>query len=188
MRQLLLVAAIIAASTSAAFGTATPTRTPTLTPTLTPTITETPTSTPTRTPTSTATATPTRTPTYTPTSTATLTHTPTITPTPNDTLVQRGTRFNSTTQQLLEGFSLSAKKLGFYNLLRLFVRQVRIPASNATALGLGDVGSVTSIVSFAADGTDAELMLPNTDYVVVGNDVVPVGDHSSEIWLITYRP
>jgi len=139
--------------------------------------------------------TPTTTPTVTPTSTPTFTatNTPTLTPThtPNTTLAKIGKPFNVETKRLLEGFSPAAKQLGLYDLLSLSVRQVRVPATDETALGLSDVGTVTSILAFDASSQDPAskgLLLQGVDYSVSGRDVIPIGDHSGEIWIITYRP
>lgn len=142
------------------------------------------------TPTETATPTHTHTPTHTPT------NTPTVTPTntPNVTLKDlAGSPGRLTAAQIsdLVDFAPGAKRAGFDKIVRAGVRQVRLPATNATALGLRDVRVVTSIVAFvAADGAPATkaLLAENVDFTVVNGDVIPAGDSSAQIWVITYRP
>lgn len=71
------------------------------------------------------------------------------------------------------------------------VKQVRIDATNAVALGLTDVGDVISILAFTTSGlaiASKALLDVTTDYAVAGGDVTPVGDHSAQTWVITYTP
>jgi hypothetical protein len=141
------------------------------------------------TPTVTATATP----------TATVTATGTITPTP--------ALANLTTREgeLLESYDPALKQAALATKIQSLitavntlttasgvrVKQVKTAATNATALGLSDVGTVISIVAFttssgaiAAKGILAEGA--GADYTVAAGDVTPVGDHSSQTWVITY--
>ena len=189
-----LIAVLLLATMSAAVAqtpTDTPTGTPTQTPTNTPT--ETPTETPTDTPT--ATNTPTDTPTQTPTITATATKTPTFTATPtktpNRSLQTPGTRLTTKLRSLLQDFSPAGKAAGVADLIGLCGRQRTLPATNATALGLTDVSTVTSVEAFVTtSGAPASktLLLETVDFTVGGGDITPVGDHSAETWGITYRP
>ena len=147
--------------------------------------TNTPTSTPTHTPTHTPTSTPTLTPTLTPTRTPAATHTP------NNTLLQRGERLTGRRLSLLEDFSPAGKAADLGDIVSLGVRQVRLPATNATALGLTDVGTVTSILAFTASSGAAAtkaLLVEGTDFTVSGGDITPAGDASTQLWVITYRP
>lgn len=146
---------------------------------------DTPTQTPTLTPTQTPTRTPTLTPTLTPTST------PTSTPTINVTLEQRGALLTDKRVSLLRDYAPGAKAANFGEVLRLGTRQVRLPATNATALGLTDVRVVTSIVAFTtATGAAATkaLLVEGTDFTVSGGDITPSGNSSAQTWVITYRP
>jgi len=139
----------------------------------------------------TATPTLTGTPTATLTPTKTLTPTPTKTSTPNDTLGQKGKLLTAGRMATIVDFAPGAKAAQLAEILQLAVRQVRLPSTNATALGLTDVGTVTSIEAFVlSSGAAASkaLLTPGTDYTVHAGDVTPVGDHSSELWVITYRP
>jgi len=139
----------------------------------------------------TPTQTPSSTPTDTPTPLSTNTPTFTATPTINVTLQSLGKPLTERRRQLLNSFSPACKQADCAELSALGVRQVRIPATNATPLGLADVSTVTSILAFvASSGAPATqtLLQEPTDYTVGGGDVTPVGDHSSELWVITYRP
>lgn len=157
-----------------------------------PTVTEGPaTATPTEVP---ATATPTHTATLTPTvptATPTHTHTPTITPTINVSRVQIGQRLTQARLNRLTNFCPGCRAGNLSEILQLGVRQVQVKATNATALGLEDVGVVTSILAFVnASGAPATqtLLIEGTDYTVADGDVTPAGDASAQTWLITYRP
>lgn len=169
LRRLTLIAVVLTAvlllHTAAHAQTATPTRT--ATPTLTPTPTQTPT--------------PTRTPTPTPT--------PTLTP--NLTLQTPAAPLNAKIRSLLNDYSPASKAANLASILGLASRQRTLPATNATALGLTDVTTVTSVEAFTTStGAPATktLLLQNIDFTVGGGDITPIGDHSAETWVITYRP
>lgn len=73
----------------------------------------------------------------------------------------------------------------------LATKQVRIAATNAVALGLTDVSAVVSILAFVTSSGAAStkhLLDLTTDFTVASGDITPVGNHSSETWVITYRP
>ena len=75
--------------------------------------------------------------------------------------------------------------------MTLAIRQVKRQGTNGAALGLKDVGTVTSIIAATtADGALATqtLLTEPTDYTVAHGDITAVGNHSSETWIITYRP
>lgn len=143
--------------------------------------TETPTQIPTQTPTQTLTQTPTRTP----------TSTPTATNTPNVTLQHRGGLVTHRRLSLIKDFSPAAKAADLGELAQLSVRQVRLPATNATALGLTDVRVVTSILAYTTSSGAAAtkaLLVEGTDFTVANGDVTPTGNSAAQTWVITYRP
>lgn len=178
--------------------TLTPTNTPTETPTPTATLTPTETATPTETPTETPTATPTDTPLPTQTPTFTRTPTVTVTPTwtPDVTLLERG-ECTTLAKRQRRREDLNRVSSGLGDIVALSTRQIRVAATNATTLKdrdgrtICDVALVTSIEAFvAADGSPAAqtLLIQGTDYTVTNGTVVPIGDHSTELWVVTYRP
>ena len=75
--------------------------------------------------------------------------------------------------------------------LKHATRTIQIAATNATALGRRDIGTVVAIEAFTtSSGAPATktLLHKYTDFTVGGGDVTPVGDHSAETWIIHYRP
>ncbi len=68
-------------------------------------------------------------------------------------------------------------------------KTVRMASTNAVALGLDDVGTVIAILAFVtASGAPATktLLAVTTDYTVAAGDITPVGNHSTETWVIHY--
>lgn len=125
------------------------------------------------------------------TPTATPTNTPTRTPTVNTSLQQRGTRLTKSRVDTLLSTSPAAKQGNMAEVLQLGVRQIRHRATNEVALGLTDIGTVTSILAFTTSsgaGATKTLLVEGTDFSVRAGDIVPIGDHSAETWVITYRP
>lgn len=174
IRKLIPFGAALLVCVSVAFADDTPTETPTDTPTQTPTITLTPTVT--------------HTPTVTLTSTPTRTITPRVAHQGGKPLIGRS---GARRLDRMNNYAPAAKEADFADVAMHAVRQVRIQATNATALGLSDVRIVTSVLAVAsATGNAATplLLAEGSDYKVVDGDITPVGDHSTELWVITYRP
>ena len=138
------------------------------------------------------TPTPTNTPTNTIAPTPTFTPVPpTATKTPNRSLQTPGSTLNQKTRSLLSNFSPASKAAQLDSLIGLASRQRTLPATNATPLGLTDVAVVTSVEAFVTSSGAAAakaLLLETIDFTVAGGDVTPIGDHSSQTWIVTYRP
>lgn len=145
----------------------------------------------TNTPTATSTSTPTNTSTATNTSTPTPTSTPTVNPgqpvwTPALLSAARVTHLKYPRVPSLE--------VARGNILDLAVqglRAVPILGTDATALGLRDVGSVAAILAFTASsgaGATKTLLVAGTDYTVANGDVTLVTDQSANLLIIFYRP
>ena len=120
-------------------------------------------------------------------------NTPTPTRTPNPSLQGTpGTRMSTARlHQLTDFVGVGGKTGRLAELLTLSLRQVKATATNETALGLRDIGTVTSIMAFTRSSGAAAtktLLTQPTDYTVANGDITPVGDHSLETWVITYRP
>lgn len=129
------------------------------------------------------------TPTETPTPTVTPTGPPAQTPTrtPNNTLAVRGAPLRAACLFLI-ATSPAFIAADFCTLLGLELREVRVPGTNATPLGLGDVTTVTSIKAHNGAGTLLGLRREGIDFTSTRYDVTPIGDHSGELWVIDYRP
>jgi len=143
----------------------------------------------------TATNTPTATPTLTPTATRTLTPTNTRTATPTVTNTANVSISEYTGKRLtakrLQDVNTYPERANLPDLFRGAIRSVMIGATNATALGRDDIGTVVGILCFNKTGRASctkGLEEPGVDYTVANGDVTPVGDHSTELWLICYRP
>lgn len=143
---------------------------------------DTPTSTPTTTPTGTPTLTPTRTPTSTPT------HTPNVTLVDPDTRkALKASRLSAAQKGLLNKYSPASSAADVANLFSLAVRQVRVSGVNNAALGLFDVGVVTSIMGIASNGAVTGL-IEGTDYTTANGDVTILTNQTANTLVITYRP
>jgi len=116
----------------------------------------------------------------------------TATPTSNPSIKTPGTRLTTERMHQLTSFAGVGGKTGkLAELYSLAVRQIKRQGTNATALGLSDVDTVTSIIAFTtSDGAAATkaLLVEPTDYTVGNGDITPVGDASAQTWIITYRP
>ena len=119
--------------------------------------------------------------------------TQTAAPTPQRSLLLRGQHL---TKRRLDKLLAScpgctADQGNLADIIQLATRQVSKISTNATALGLDDVGVVTSILAFTTTTmAPASKMLPEygVDYTVAGGEITPIGNHSTETWVITYRP
>lgn len=125
---------------------------------------------------------------------ATPTFTPTRTPPPtyaNPSTQVKGQPVTDDRIGDIINFAPGAQRGDLAEILKLGVRQIKRQGTNATALGLTDVGTVTSILAFTTStgaGATKTLLVEPDDYTVANGDITPVGDHSAQTWLITYRP
>lgn len=120
--------------------------------------------------------------------TATPTHTPNVTRVDPDTRkALKATRLTSAQKELLNKYSPASSAADVANLFSLAVRQVRVPGVNNAALGLFDVGTVTSIVGIASNGTVTG-MIEGTDYTTANGDVTILTNQTGKTLVITYRP
>jgi len=148
------------------------------------------------TPTATGTATNTPTVTNTPTITGTPTITPTPTPTP--TIVRAGAggssllgRAGERRLDRMNNYSSAAKEADLADIATSAVRSVNRLATNATAFQMSDVRTVVAIYAFVASTrapATKTLLEENTDFTVSNGDITPIGDHSTEVWVVLYRP
>ncbi len=94
--------------------------------------------------------------------------------------------------ELLESYDPALSQANLRGFIEESTKTVRVAATNATALGLTDVQSVVAIQAFvtASGAVAAKCLLDSgagNDFTVANGDVTPVGDHSTETWLISYR-
>lgn len=144
------------------------------------------------------TPTPTSTPTPTDTPTRTPTNTPTVTPTPT-----HGAAVPTLTddeKRQIDDFSPSNSAIGFarriltriINSLNGATRMRRVAGTNATALSMEPASEVIAIMAFTtSSGAAASKALLDftTDYTLspTTGAITPVGDHSTQTWLVHYR-
>ncbi len=145
------------------------------------------------TPVPTATATPTNTATNTSTPTFTYTSTPTRTPTVQgaNTLDKRARPLTKARINALIGHSPGNAQSGLDEIVERALRGVRVMGTNATNLGLTDVGTVIEVSCYVLSSQAActkAILLEGVDFTVSNHDIILGADQRLNLLVVKYLP